>query len=131
MTSATLAPRARREFAGAAEWVARDNPHAAQSFRDAVARAAELIEGRPQIGSIRRHLLYEPFRFWSVAGKCIVFRMSRASFVTQYDVLDSFQLCAVKAVPTVGQSETNSSEVFNNYNINSDICQTIGYKSTT
>lgn len=68
MTSATLAPRARREFAGAAEWIARDNPRAAQSFRDAVARAAELIEGRPQIGSIRRHLLHEPFRFWSVAG---------------------------------------------------------------
>jgi toxin ParE1/3/4 len=33
-----------------------------------MARAAELIGNRPQMGSIRRRLLREPFPFWSVAG---------------------------------------------------------------
>jgi toxin ParE1/3/4 len=68
LTSATFGPRARREFTGAADWIARDNPRAAQSFRDAIARAAELIGNRPQMGSKRPRLLNEPFRFWPVAG---------------------------------------------------------------
>jgi toxin ParE1/3/4 len=68
VTAARLAPRARREMVAAARWIARDNPHAARVFRNAVADAAQRIGQYPLIGRARPELLREAFRFLTLSG---------------------------------------------------------------
>lgn len=53
MTAATLSRRARRDVDSAMDWIARDNPAAAQGLLDAVLRAAERIGQYPRTG-VRR-----------------------------------------------------------------------------
>jgi toxin ParE1/3/4 len=52
----------------AIRWIAKDNPVAAMSFRDAIAEAAERIGRYPLVGVIRPHLLREAFRFLVLTG---------------------------------------------------------------
>lgn len=68
MTAATLSPRARNELFDAADYIADDNPAAAEALIDAVEAAAERIGRHPQIGVVRTHLLLPEFRFLVLAG---------------------------------------------------------------
>jgi toxin ParE1/3/4 len=56
VTAATLSRRARRDVDSAMEWIARDNPVAAQGLLDTVLKAAERIGQYPQIGGRRPDL---------------------------------------------------------------------------
>jgi toxin ParE1/3/4 len=68
VTDATISRRARRELLDAAEWIARDNPVAAQGLQEAVIKAAELIGTRPAIGAVRTNLARGPYRFLALTG---------------------------------------------------------------
>lgn len=68
MTTALLAPRARRDLLAAVRWIAKDNPAAARALRDTVARAAENIMTHPMIGPHRPELANPPYRFLSLTG---------------------------------------------------------------
>jgi toxin ParE1/3/4 len=63
VTAATLSDRARRELLAAAEWIAEDNPVAAEGLIEAVETAAEKIGEYPQIGRRRPELTRGPYRF--------------------------------------------------------------------
>jgi toxin ParE1/3/4 len=65
VSSAAIAQRAQRELVDAAEWIARDNPTAAEALKAAVVRAADLI---PEIGSVRLHLASAEYRFLPLTG---------------------------------------------------------------
>jgi toxin ParE1/3/4 len=67
VNAATLSPRARRDLFAAADFIADENPVAADALIDAVEAAAPLLGNRPRIGSSRLHLLPPPFRFWRLA----------------------------------------------------------------
>ena len=65
MTAATLSRRAQRELDGALQWIARDNPLAAQ----AVLEAAERIGEHPKIGVVRTDLtVTDRYRFVVLSG---------------------------------------------------------------
>jgi toxin ParE1/3/4 len=68
VSSAAISRRAQRELVDAAEWIARDNPAAAEALRVAVVRAAELIGAHPEIGSVRLHLASAVYRFLPLTG---------------------------------------------------------------
>ena len=68
MTAAIFAPRARRDLTAATRWIRKDNRAAARGLREAVGRAAERIGRYPSIGTVRRELLPEPYRFLSLTG---------------------------------------------------------------
>lgn len=68
MTPGRFAPRARRELRQAAEWIAEDNPTAAEALLRAAIRAADMIAARPGLGHVRLDLAPERFRFWSLRG---------------------------------------------------------------
>jgi toxin ParE1/3/4 len=68
VTSAVIAPRARRDLVAAVRWIRRDNPAAARALRGAVAKAAERIGTYPRIGVVRRDLTSGPYRFVVLAG---------------------------------------------------------------
>jgi toxin ParE1/3/4 len=65
VTAATLSRRAQRELDGAPQWIARDNPLAAQ----AVLEAAERIGEHPKIGVVRTDLtVTDRYRFVVLSG---------------------------------------------------------------
>ena len=68
MTTARLAPRARRDLLAAVQWIAKDNPAAARALRDAVAAAARRIGGYPEIGRLRPEIADAPYRFVTLTG---------------------------------------------------------------
>jgi toxin ParE1/3/4 len=68
VTTAVISRRARRELLDAMEWIARDNPVAAEGLHEAVIRAATLIGARPGIGSLRPDLAPPSYRFLSLRG---------------------------------------------------------------
>lgn len=68
MTSAVLAPAARRDLLAAIRWIAQDNPAAARALRDAVAHAAHRIGAHPLAGAQRPELADPPYRFVSLTG---------------------------------------------------------------
>ncbi len=68
MTPGRFAPRARRELRQAAEWIAEDNPAAAEALLQAALRAADRIAARPGLGHVRLELAPARFRFWSLRG---------------------------------------------------------------
>lgn len=79
MTSAELAPRARRDLLAAVRWIAKDNPVAAEALHTAVVDAAKRIGAYPEMGSVRLGLADEPYRFIVPAGfpYVIVYNASR------------------------------------------------------
>lgn len=68
MISAALSPRARREFLAAVDWIAKENPLAAEALRDALADAADLIGAHAEIGALRPYLTRKPYRFLKLKG---------------------------------------------------------------
>jgi toxin ParE1/3/4 len=68
VTSPIFAPRAQRELRAAAEWIAEDNPAAADALLAAAMTAARRIEARPKLGRIRLELAPARYRFWSLRG---------------------------------------------------------------
>ena len=69
MTAATLSRRAQRELDGALQWIARDNPLAAQALLEAVLEAAERIGEHPKIGVVRTDLtVTDRYRFVVLNG---------------------------------------------------------------
>ena len=68
MTAPIFAPRAQRELRAAAEWIAEDNPAAADALLAAAMTAARRIQARPKLGRIRLELAPARYRFWSLRG---------------------------------------------------------------
>jgi toxin ParE1/3/4 len=68
VTAATLSERARHELLVAAEWIAEDNPVAAEGLIVAVEAAAERIGEYPQIGRRRPELARGPYRFLTLTA---------------------------------------------------------------
>jgi toxin ParE1/3/4 len=68
VTSASWSRRARRELLDAADWIADDNPEAADRLIDTAQRAAALIAARPGVGVRRPKLAPEIYRFFSLRG---------------------------------------------------------------
>jgi len=68
MTPGRFAPRARRELCQAAEWIAEDNPAAAEALLQAALRAAARVAARPGLGHVRLELAPARFRFWPLRG---------------------------------------------------------------
>ena len=69
MTAATLSGRARRDVDNAVEWIAADNPVAAQGLLNAVLRAAERIGEHPLTGVRRPDLTASArYRFVALTG---------------------------------------------------------------
>ena len=70
MTQVVVRPSAQAEIDDLAEWIARDNPDAAQRFLHAIAQTAAYLIASPSIG--RRWELQDlpdaEIRFWHVAG---------------------------------------------------------------
>ena len=68
MSAALLSPAARRDLLAAVRWIAKDDPAAARALRDAVANAAERLDGRTHVGSRRPDLADERYRFFTPTG---------------------------------------------------------------
>jgi len=68
VTSPIFAPRAQRELRAAAEWIAEDNPAAADALLAAAITAARRIQAWPKLGRIRLELAPGRYRFWSLRG---------------------------------------------------------------
>jgi toxin ParE1/3/4 len=68
MTSARLAPAARRDLIEAMRWIARDNPAAAAGLREGVANAARILGEHPYIGGLRLGVANIPYRFLGLTG---------------------------------------------------------------
>ena len=68
MTAAVLSPRARRDLLDSARWIARDNPAAARTFRDAAADAARRLGEHPEMGVLRTELTDPSVRFLPLTG---------------------------------------------------------------
>jgi toxin ParE1/3/4 len=68
VTSPIFAPRARRELREAAEWIAEDNPAAADALLAAAMAAARRLQSRPKLGRVRLELAPGRYRFWSLRG---------------------------------------------------------------
>jgi len=69
VTAATLSGRARRDVDNAVEWIAADNPVAAQGLLNAVLRAAERIGEHPLTGVRRPDLTASArYRFVVLTG---------------------------------------------------------------
>jgi toxin ParE1/3/4 len=67
MTSARLAPAARRDLLEATRWIAADNPTAAVALREGVAKVARIL-GEHLIGNLRPAVANSPFRFLGLTG---------------------------------------------------------------
>lgn len=68
MTSGRFAPRAQRELRLAAEWIAEDDPAAAEALLQAALRAADRVAVRPGLARVRIDLAPARFQFWSLRG---------------------------------------------------------------
>jgi toxin ParE1/3/4 len=79
LTTAKLAPTARRELNAIVRWIAKDHPTSARAFRDNVVRAAERIGTHPLIGALRPELTNAQYRFVVLTGfpYLIVYEPSR------------------------------------------------------
>ncbi len=63
-----FSPRARRELRDAAEWIAEDNPAAAEALLRAAIQAADMITSRPGLAHLRPDLATDRFRFLTLRG---------------------------------------------------------------
>jgi plasmid stabilization system protein ParE len=68
VTPGLFAPRARSELRDAAEWIAEDDPAAAEGVLRATLRAAELVARKPGLARVRLDLASARFRFRSLRG---------------------------------------------------------------
>ncbi len=68
MTAGLFTPRARRELRHAAEWIAEENPDAAQHLLRAALEAAKRATQNPAIARADLRLAPPRYRFWSLRG---------------------------------------------------------------
>lgn len=68
MTSARLAPAARRDLIETSRWIAEDNPAAAVALREGVAKVAQILGEHPYGGSLRPAVADGPYRFFGLTG---------------------------------------------------------------
>lgn len=86
-------PHADTEIDSLVDYIARENPHAAHRFLDAVQKSFDMISEQPEIGS-RRYAylpLLEGLRMWPVSDfeKHLVFYIERPSYIDVLRVLHS------------------------------------------
>lgn len=68
MKRAVLSQAALRDLLAAANWIAKDNPDAAQAFRHSMAKAAHRIGEHAHVGAARPDLIGEPYRLLVLSG---------------------------------------------------------------
>lgn len=68
MTRAGFTPRAARELGEALDWIAEDNPAAAEALLEAALAAARRVSERPMLARVEPDLATPRFRFWSLRG---------------------------------------------------------------
>ncbi len=92
-----FSPRARRELREAAEWIAEDNPAAAEALLQAAIQAADMITSRPGLAHLRLDLATDRFRFWPLRGfpYILVFDVDRSPPIIARMVHQSRDLPAV------------------------------------
>ena len=69
MSQVRIAPAAQAEIEEIADFIAADNPSAADRIRDSIFAAIRRIGERPGIGHRREDLTNRPLRFWNVMGR--------------------------------------------------------------
>lgn len=68
MNQAIFSPKARQDILQAIDWISKDNPVAAQAFRNALQRAAQNLGTYPFAGRKRADLVHYPCRFLAIIG---------------------------------------------------------------
>ncbi len=68
MIEGIFTPQARRELEAAIDWIADDNPDAAEGLLRAALQAATMIAVKPMLARIRTDLAPSRYRFWSLRG---------------------------------------------------------------
>ena len=68
MTGDLFTPRARRELREAAEWIAEENPKAAETLLLTALEAAKMITKKPALARVELRLAPARYRFWSLRG---------------------------------------------------------------
>jgi toxin ParE1/3/4 len=68
MTQARLTARARRDLLTASNWIAQENPNAAEALRASVATATQRLGDYPDLGASRPELATAPYRFLVLTG---------------------------------------------------------------
>jgi len=68
MTAALFTPRARRELRHAAEWIAEENPAAAEHLLTAALEAAIRVTRNPAMARTEIRVAPSRYRFWSLRG---------------------------------------------------------------
>ena len=68
MRTGLFSPRALDELDRAADWIAGDNPPAAEALLDAAVKAAALLASKPQMAHVRPELAPARYRFWPLRG---------------------------------------------------------------
>ena len=68
MTVELFTPRALRELRAAAEWIAEDNPDAADNLLSAALDAAKRLTRKPDLARVELRLAPARYRFWSLRG---------------------------------------------------------------
>lgn len=68
MNVGLFTPRARRELRKAAEWIAEENPDAAEVLLSTALEAARRVTQKPDLARALPRLAPPRFRFWSLRG---------------------------------------------------------------
>jgi plasmid stabilization system protein ParE len=68
LTTDLFTPRAARELRDAAEWIAEDNPDAADNLLSTAIEAAKIATRKPMLARVEPKLAPARYRFWSLRG---------------------------------------------------------------
>ncbi len=74
MSEFILSPAARLDLIEIWEFIAQDNPDAADRVRDEMQEAMKLLAAEPGLGHYRKDLADEPLRFWRVYSYLVIYR---------------------------------------------------------
>jgi plasmid stabilization system protein ParE len=74
MNRYVLTPAARGDLEELADYIAKDNPDAAQRVRRDLRDSMRMLARTPEMGHFRKDLCDEPLRFWQVYSYLIIYR---------------------------------------------------------
>ena len=72
MNDYVVAPQARQDIIDIVDYIAADNPRAADRVEDAILDAFATLADRPGMGHLRPDLTPQAYRFWTVMGRYLL-----------------------------------------------------------
>ena len=69
MNDYIVAPEARQDIIDIVDYIAADNPRAADRVEDAILEAFAILAERPAMGHFRPDLTPQAYRFWTMMGR--------------------------------------------------------------